>query len=98
MPSCTFIKPGLYTTLQDQGRKGLAYYAIPRSGVMNSRAAKQANTIVGNPLSAPLIETTMIGPSLRFHASAVIALTGADMKWKLNGQAAKQKLRVLLDV
>lgn len=86
MPSCTFIKPGLFTTIQDQGRTGLAYYAIPRSGVMDSNAADRANTLVGNELTASLIETTMIGPTILFHSATTIALTGADMQWKINDQ------------
>lgn len=88
MPSLTFIKPGLYTTIQDQGRSGLAYYAIPKSGAMDSVAAAQANTLVGNDVSAPVIECTMMGPHILFHSPATIALSGAELRWKINDQPA----------
>jgi len=78
------------TTIQDSGRKGLAYYAIPQSGVMDSYAARLANALVGNPKEAALIECTLAGPTIEFHEVTTISLTGCDMNWQINGQAVER--------
>ncbi len=87
MPSCEFIKPGLYSSLQDQGRIGMSYYAIPTSGVMDRQSAKFANLIVGNPVSNPVIECCLSGPTIKFHSPTTIAITGSPMSWNINGKA-----------
>ena len=42
MGSLEIIKAGMMTSIQDLGRKGLAYFAIPNSGAMDANAAKVA--------------------------------------------------------
>ena len=86
MPSCKIIKPGLYTSLQDKGRVGMAYYAIPPSGVMDSRSADLANSLVGNPNGHPVIECCLKGPSIQFQDNTTIAITGSQMGWKIDGE------------
>lgn len=80
-----FIKSGLLTTIQDSGRKGLAFYAIPNSGVMDSYAAQKANLLVGNPVNNPLLECHMQAPEIMFESGTNISITGADMLWTING-------------
>jgi urea carboxylase len=46
---------------------------------MDTLAFRLANRLVGNDESAAGLESTMIGPTLRFHSAGVMALTGADM-------------------
>ena len=87
MPSCEFIKPGLYTSLQDQGRLGMSYYAIPPSGVMDRQSANLANVIIGNLGSNPVIECCLSGPTIKFHNPTTIAITGSPMAWAINGKA-----------
>jgi biotin-dependent carboxylase-like uncharacterized protein len=70
-------KPGLRTTVQDLGRPGLAHLGVPRSGAADPYSLRLANALVGNPDGAAVLETTIAGPSLRFDADAVVALTGA---------------------
>jgi len=70
----------MFTTIQDGGRKGLAYYGIPSSGFMDRASAQTANLLVSNPKNAPLLEMTYIGAQLYFEEDAVVAITGADMK------------------
>ncbi|MEM9849452.1 MAG: hypothetical protein AAF847_16315 [Bacteroidota bacterium] len=86
MPSLTIIKAGLMSSIQDSGRKGWMYYAIPRSGAMNTRAATQALKLLGKDWSDPVLECTGIAPHLCFHQSTTIALSGADFGWTLNGE------------
>lgn len=84
MPSFEIIKPGLLTTIQDVGRKGLAYYAIPPSGTMDRNAAKIALLLLNLSENAPLIECTSVAPTIKFHDAVQIAISGADFQWKLN--------------
>lgn len=84
MNSLEVVKSGLMTSIQDLGRKGLAYYAIPHSGAMDVNAAKIALLLLNLAEDNPLIECTSIAPHIRFHASTQIALTGADFLWTIN--------------
>ena len=84
MPSCHILKPGIYTSLQDRGRKGMAFYAIPPSGYMDAHAATLANRLIGNNLDYPVIECSLAGPTIAFDSDALISITGADMQWQLD--------------
>lgn len=78
------IKGGLFTTIQDSGRYGYRHLGIPQSGVMDSRAQRHANWLVGNSWDAPVLECSFLGGTFRFQAAQIIALTGADMNARLN--------------
>ena len=52
---------------------------------MDGRSFRLANRIVGNPENAAGLECTMIGPTLKFAAPALIALVGARMPAMLDG-------------
>jgi len=80
------VEPGLLTTVQDMGRYGYQRYGVPVSGSMDQFALRAANLLVGNDEVAAGLEITLIGPRLRFLASAVIAVTGADLAPVLDGQ------------
>ena len=82
----TFLKPGLHTTVQDQGRLGFQHLGVPINGVMDKRAAKLANELVSNEINAPLFEITLIGPKVEFSGKGQIAITGADLSPTLNGK------------
>jgi len=77
---------GLQTTLQDLGRPGYQAQGIPLGGALDRRSAIQANYLVGNALTEPVLEITLLGPKLIFEQGAQIALTGADLSAELNGQ------------
>jgi antagonist of KipI len=87
MSSLEIIHPGLMTSIQDLGRRGLAFYAIPNSGVMDQNAAKIALLLLHKNEDSPLIECTSIAPQILFHGSTRIVLTGADFNWQINGQS-----------
>ena len=78
------ISKGLYTTIQDKGRFGFRNIGVPSSGYMDSESAEAANLIVNNPKDNPLIESTLIGPTLEFKKSAVICITGGEFSPTLN--------------
>jgi antagonist of KipI len=81
------LKPGLLTTLQDRGRHGYAAFGVGHAGPMDEVAPRLANALVGNADDAVVLEITLVGPRLRFDASAVIALAGADFDTRLDGAA-----------
>ena len=78
------VSKGLYTTIQDKGRFGYRNIGVPSSGYMDSESAEAANLIVNNPKDNPLIEATLIGPTLEFKKSAVICITGGEFSPTLN--------------
>ncbi|ALV62823.1 Allophanate hydrolase 2 subunit 2 [Thermococcus sp. 2319x1] len=71
-------------TIQDLGRTGYQKFGVPVSGVMDEVSARLANYLVGNGDNAPLLEFVLRGPTIRFHSSAVFAVSG-DVDAKLNG-------------
>ncbi len=84
MPSLEIIRAGLMTSIQDLGRPGLAYYAIPNAGALDPNAAKIALLLLNKPMDHPVIECTSIAPQIRFHDPCRIAVAGADFHWKVN--------------
>jgi urea carboxylase len=74
------LEPGTYTTIQDYpGRVGHWDVGVPPSGPMDDYAFRLGNRLVGNTENAAGLECTLVGPSLRFHISTTIAITGATM-------------------
>jgi antagonist of KipI len=87
--SIEVLKPGALTTLQDLGRRGFQKLGVPVNGVMDERSHRLANALVGNAQNEGTLEITLMGPTLRFTSDAVIAVTGADLDAKLNGEPLK---------
>ena len=81
-------KPGLLTTVQDAGRFGEYAIGMPPSGAMDAFSYGIGNYLVGNEDGAAGLEITYFGPELEFTEGAVIAITGADMPPKINGEEA----------
>lgn len=81
------IKPGLETSIQDYpGRIGYWNQGFPPSGPMDSWSFRLANVLVGNEPGAAGLECQFMGPTLKFQRDTVIAVTGADMLPKLDGE------------
>ncbi|HEX2728337.1 MAG TPA: biotin-dependent carboxyltransferase family protein [Rubrobacteraceae bacterium] len=81
-------KPGLLTTVQDTGRFGEYDIGMPPSGAMDVFSYQVGNYLVGNEEGAAGLEITYFGPELEFTESAVIAITGAELPPKINGEEA----------
>jgi biotin-dependent carboxylase-like uncharacterized protein len=79
------VKPGLSTTVQDLGRPGYYHIGIPLSGGMDRLALKAANLLVGNKEGAAVLEAVFMGPELEFTEETTVAVTGADLPPKVNG-------------
>lgn len=80
------IKPGMLSSFQDAGRVGHQPLGVSVVGAMDQRAHRLANTLVGNIEDTASLEITMTGPTLQFTQACCIALCGADMSPKINGQ------------
>ena len=81
------LEAGTYTSVQDYpGRAGYWDIGVPPSGPMDDYAFRVANRIVGNAPDAAGIEATLVGPTLRFHGDAIVALTGAECAATLDGE------------
>ena len=81
----TVLKPGFFSTIQDEGRFYQQQYGIIVSGAMDPLSYKISNILLQQGMEAT-IEITLVGPTLRFDVDAVIALTGADFSPLLNGE------------
>lgn len=81
------LKPGLQTTVQDEGRIGMYANGMPPSGALDKHAYRIGNALVGNPAGAAALEMTYMGAELVFGDETVFAVTGAEMGPKLNDEA-----------
>jgi len=79
-------EPGLFTTVQDLGRKGLRQFGVPVCGAVDTNCLQAANILVGNPPGEGALELTMAGPEVEFDSFSVIGVTGADMDPRINGR------------
>ena len=80
------VKPGLSTTVQDLGRPGYYHIGIPISGGMDRFSLSVANWLVGNPEDAAVLEATFLGPELEFTSDATVAVAGAELPPKVDGE------------
>ena len=78
--------PGLFTTVQDEGRFGYRSKGIPTSGAMDLQSYRIANQLLNNASGKPALEFTQIGPTLYFHARTNVVLTGGKYEATLNGK------------
>ena len=88
MKLCKVTKPGLFTTVQDLGRRGFRKFGVPVSGVMDHYAFVAANLLVGNKPNDAGLEITLVGPEFEFLAEAQIAISGAALSPTLNSEEA----------
>lgn len=82
------VRAGALTTVQDRGRPGHAHLGVPRSGALDAPAAALANRLVGNPVEAAVLETTLNGCALRPRSVVTMAVTGAPCPVTVGGRPA----------
>ena len=78
-------EPGLLSTIQDLGRFEYQKYGVPTSGALDSLAFQIGNILLGNSYENPGIETTMIGPTIKFKSNMWICITGAQSSPTVDG-------------
>lgn len=83
-------EPGLHTTVQDLGRPGHYHVGVPLGGAMDSLSHEVANQLVGNDTSMATLECTYTGPKFKVTTATVMAVAGAEMSIKVNGEPVPQ--------
>ena len=73
----TVLEPGLLSTVQDLGRRGVGAMGVSPSGAADWFAARAANRLVGNPDDAAVVETTMAATAFEALLPVLVAVTGA---------------------
>ncbi|KAF4121458.1 urea carboxylase [Geosmithia morbida] len=79
------INAGSYSTVQDFPARPTIGHGIPKGGPMDSKSARVANLLAGNPSGTELIEITLIGPELLFTTGAVVSVCGAHARVTIDG-------------
>jgi biotin-dependent carboxylase-like uncharacterized protein len=80
------VSPGLATTVQDLGRPGYYHLGIPLSGGMDRLALQAANLLVGNDAGAAVLEAVFMGPQIAFADDRMVAVAGAELPPKVDGE------------
>lgn len=71
------LQPGIGTTVQDRGRPGHRHHGLPLSGWLDAPLAQAANALLGNDLTAAVLELRGVGTVLRVKRGLVrMVLTG----------------------
>lgn len=78
------LTPGMFTTVQDAGRRGYQSSGFSQAGVMDTRSYRIANLLVDNNADEAVLEIMMLGPSIEFGEDEVIAVTGAPVDPQIN--------------
>ena len=80
------LEAGALTSVQSAGgRPGWRHVGVPAGGAVDAWSARLANRLVGNDDEAALLEVTLTGPVLRFHAATAVALAGSMFEATLDG-------------
>jgi biotin-dependent carboxylase-like uncharacterized protein len=79
-------KPGLFSTIQDNGRMFYQKYGISQSGALDDYSFKISNMLVGNNLDEAVLELTLFGGEFEVIEGGTIAIAGTNMSPKVNNK------------
>ena len=74
------LRPGFFSTVQDDGRWGYQRLGVQVAGPMDRVSHRLANLIVGNCSSCATLEVTLRGPTLKFEYDTIFVVTGAEFE------------------
>ena len=80
------LEPGVLSLFQDAGRLGYHALGMTAGGPMDGTAFYWANRLVGNPEGATTLEVAQGGLRLECTGDTSVAVAGAAMPLKINGQ------------
>jgi biotin-dependent carboxylase-like uncharacterized protein len=83
------IKSSFLSTVQDYGRLNHGEHGMSQCGVMDEHAYTWGNHLLNNHFNNAVIEITFGGLQLEAQADTFIAVTGADLDFKINNKSAK---------
>lgn len=84
MAALSILRPGMFTTVQDEGRWGFQSRGVPVSGAMDWYSQRLANRLLGNDRAMAALEVTLMGPHIRFETPTALAVTGAEFRLTLD--------------
>ncbi|MDI1460622.1 biotin-dependent carboxyltransferase family protein [Catellatospora sp. KI3] len=90
MTGLVIVRPGLLTTVQDLGRRGLASLAVPPSGAADRHSLRLANRLVGNGEDRAGLEATLLGVDVACGTDRWLAVTGAPSPVFVDDRPAAQ--------
>ena len=73
------IRPGIHTTIQDQGRFNKYHLGIPFSGCMDQRNYLISNKLLGNKLNDPSLEFAYQGPLIKLNSGKLTGVITGDV-------------------
>lgn len=73
--------------LQDAGRFGVRHLGVTQGGAADWRSMAWANWLLGNGLDLPVIEITLGGFAVVAEEDCLLALAGADLGARIDGDA-----------
>jgi len=88
------LNPGVSTTIQDLGRVNGLAYGVPYGGAMDRASAVLGNVVLGNPISYPVFECTLVGGNYLFKGSGHICISGAPFFVRLNDESIPYNTKV----
>ena len=90
MAALTVVRPGMLTTIQDEGRWGHQHLGVPVAGPMDWYSHALANRRAGNRDDAATMEITLLGPELEAVGGTVTCVvSGAEFDLRVDeGMAA----------
>src|SRR5665648_211314 len=97
MNSIKILKSGLFTTIQDKGRWNYQRFGMSVAGAMDHFAMRIANMLVDNDEYSAVLENTVLGPEIEFCCDEIIAITGANMSPKINGESIQMWTTILVE-
>ena len=83
------IKSSFLSTVQDYGRLTHGEHGMSQSGAMDEHAYAWANHLLNNHFNKAAIEITFGGLQLEAQADTFIAVTGADLDFRINDKSAQ---------
>jgi biotin-dependent carboxylase-like uncharacterized protein len=73
--------------LQDAGRFGVRHLGVTQGGAADWRSLAWANWLLGNALDLPAVEITLGGFTVCAEEDCLLALAGADLGARIDGEA-----------
>ena len=80
------IRPGGGAYVVDGGRPESRHLGVASGGPADGRAMRAANHLLNRSATATCLEMTLAAGEWLLSGKGQIAMTGADMNWRLNGQ------------
>lgn len=80
------LRSSPFIQLQDAGRFGVRHLGVTQCGALDWIAHRWANWLLGNPLTAAVVEITLGNADFECSRDATLALTGADLGARLDDQ------------